>query len=377
MEDILQRIRNGELPPHAREALVRGMLPLEGELLLSAIFLICTDSPELTDDAQSTFAGLPDGLKIGFFSDRNLEPELSAFYLTGFEMAYDVMSAILLNPMTPGSAIARVAATLDSGLIDLAVNNQVKILEEPEIVDRLEKNPNLSINQKQKLEEYGRLLLKVQISPAEELENISLKEIERQAIEDAKEIVAAVGKETSASLSAQKKAARQQEKAAKEQAKEVEDKAFEEAADDHEVEGRKTKQKISVLEQIATMSVPQKVQAAIKGDREVRSTLIRESNKLVCCAVIKSPRITESEVEFYANLRNVQTDVLRLIAMNREWIKSYKICHNLVKNPRTPLTFSMKLLSRLNKTDLKQLHRDRGVPEALRKMAKRRMQGLN
>jgi uncharacterized UPF0160 family protein len=92
--------------------------------------------------------------------------------------------------------------------------------------------------------------------------------------------------------------------------------------------------------------------------------------------VIKSPRITESEVEFYAALRNVQTDVLRLIASNREWLKSYKVIHTLIKNPRTPLAYTTKMLPRLNKKDLRSLERDRNVPEALRKMAKRMTKGM-
>ena len=199
-------------------------------------------------------------------------------------------------------------------------------------------------------------MLKPPVSDAEELEHKSIEEIEKEAIEEAKEFVRTFGKEKDGKSSGPEnrpltaKAAKTEKK---DEAKEEESRSG------------------SVLEQLSNMTIPQKVQAAIKGDREVRSILVREANKLVCCAVIKSPRITEAEVEFYSNLRNVQTDVLRLIAQHREWTKNYKIISNLVRNPRTPLTFTMRLLPRLHKRDIRNLVRDRGVPEALRTMARK------
>ena len=347
MTDILQKIREGEIPDHARDAIIKGLLPLESEELITAIYIICSQAESYLHEARSTFDGMPDGIKKAYFEDRRLEEGISSFYLMHFQLPLEAKSAALLNPKTSGEAIAHSAPELEPQLIDLAVNNQVKILEFPGIVEALRQNSQLSINQKQKLDEYGRLLLKNKISPPEELEHLTTKEIEDAAIDETKAFVQAFGKEPGAmpktsAAAAQRAGGKQQ-----------------------------TQDRISVLEQIANMSVPQKVQAAIKGDREVRSTLVKDNNKMVCTAVIKSPRITESEVEFYANLRNVQTEVLRMIAMNREWLKSYKIVLNLVKNPRTPLAFTIKLLNRLNKKDLRNLVNDRGIPEALRTMARR------
>ena len=349
MEGILERIRAGELPDHAKGAIVQGLMPLDPEILIEASYWICRELPELLETARETFSNMPDGAKIGFFKNPELEPELIEFYLSGFPVSKEIKSAAILNPATPGTAIEAIAPDLEAELIDLAVNNQVKIQETPSIIQALEKNPQLSINQKQKLEEYGRLLLKPVVSPAEELAHKSLEEVEAEAIADAMAYVKVFGKE---------KERKKTPKAAK-------PKPAESEQDQEELKS------MSIIEGIANMTIPQKIQLAIKGDREARGILIRDANKLVSCAVIRSPRITESEAEFYSNLRNVQTDVLRLIATNREWIKSYKIAMNLIKNPRTPIAFTMKLLPRLNKKDLKFLQRDKGIPEALRTMARR------
>lgn len=379
MSEILERIRKRDLPEHAYEAIVKGIVPMEAEVLIQAIFLICKENSALLEPAKEAFGGMPDGVKKSFFEPRDRDPDILDFYLKSFEFPADAKSVMLLNPNTRSSTLLAIAPAVEANLLDLIVNNQVKIQDEPGIVDALRNNPGLSINQKQKLDEYERLLLGSQIEEAEVLEQKTIKEIEQEAIQSAKDYVKTFGKETGGPVrnaaappvTVPKKDGGSEVEA--EPASGKEKPTAPEPQSDASPDGER--ERLSVLEQIAVMSVPQKVQAAIKGDREVRSILIRDANKLVCSAVIKSPRITDAEVEFYANMRNVQTDVLRLIAMNREWTKNYGVVHNLVKNPRTPLTFSMKFLSRLNKRDLKMLQRDRGVPEVLRKMAKKKERG--
>jgi hypothetical protein len=357
VSEFLIRLHKGELPQHAQEALVKGILPVESEELITAIYLICTRQEQHLDQARDTFEGLPDGVKKTYFENRDLDAEILDFYLRHFSIPTEAKSAILLNPNTMGSSIEAAAADLESQLLDLAVNNQVKIQDEPGIVEALRLNPGLSITQKQKLDEYERLLLRSKIAPAEELEDRDTDEIIQEAIDDAREFVQTFGKESGPFKMASS----------------VVDSgpSAEPVSDDQQAEPTSPKQKLSVLEQLQSMSVPQKIQAAIKGDREVRGILIRDSNKQVCTAVVKSPRITDAEVEFYANLRNVQTDVLRLIAANREWTKSYKVIHNLIKNPRTPIAQTTRLIHRLNKRDIRNLQRDRGIPEALRTMARK------
>ena len=343
MEDMLERIRKGELPEHAQKAVVQGIMPLETEALISAIFFICSQNEGLVDEARQTFSGLPDGVKKSYFESPTLSEEILDFYLQHFPLPDLALSNALLNPNVAPATLRDIAATLKSSFLDLIVNNQVKIQEEPDIILELQKNPGLDINQKQKIADYERHLLREIISPAEELENKPIEEIIQEAIVETQDYVRVFGKEKDATPIAPKKETYKEE----------------------------AKGRVSVISQLESMSVPQKVQAAIKGDREVRSILIREANKMVCCAVIRSPRITDAEVEFYSNLRNVQTDVLRLIASNREWVKSYRVVHNLLKNPRTPISHAIRFLPRLNKRDLQNLTRDRGVSEAIRTMAKR------
>ena len=122
---------------------------------------------------------------------------------------------------------------------------------------------------------------------------------------------------------------------------------------------------------LSGLPVRQKVKLAFKGTREQRAQLIRDPNRIVSAAVLSSPKLTEAEVESFARLANVSEDVLRVIAANRTWVKSYGVVAGLVRNPKTPVAISMQLLARVNDRDMKMLTMDRNVPEALRLAARK------
>ena len=129
----------------------------------------------------------------------------------------------------------------------------------------------------------------------------------------------------------------------------------------------------SGTQELAAMTFPQRLKAAMKGTREQRSILIRDPNKLICASVLSSPKVSVPEVESFAKMQNVSEDVLRIIGHNRAWLKSYSVILALTKNPKTPLQLSMQLMNRLTSKDLAKLSVDRNVPEALRIQSRKRV----
>jgi hypothetical protein len=122
---------------------------------------------------------------------------------------------------------------------------------------------------------------------------------------------------------------------------------------------------------LANLPVGDKLKLAVKGTREHRAQLIRDSNKLVATAVLTSPKLTEAEVEAFVKMGNVSEDVLRIIGSNRTWVKNYGVILGLARNPKTPPAMSMLMLNRLSPKDVKMLAVDRNVPESLRLAARR------
>ena len=122
---------------------------------------------------------------------------------------------------------------------------------------------------------------------------------------------------------------------------------------------------------LANLPVIERMKLAMKGNREQRSQLIRDSNKMVAVAVLSSPKLTEAEIEHYARLANLSEDVLRVIATSRSWLKNYNIVAALTRNPKTPTALAMQFVQRLNDRDLKMLAFDRNVPEPVRLAARK------
>jgi hypothetical protein len=125
----------------------------------------------------------------------------------------------------------------------------------------------------------------------------------------------------------------------------------------------------TLLQQVSRMNVSQRVQFAMKGSGEARRALIRDSNKVVQRAVLQSPRLTDQEVEAYANMTSLTDEILRHIATNRVFRKNYSVVRNLMNNPKTPLDVTLHMLPMLNAVDLKKLTSNKNVPETLRTTA--------
>jgi hypothetical protein len=130
-----------------------------------------------------------------------------------------------------------------------------------------------------------------------------------------------------------------------------------------------TPERQTLVQKISRMTVAEKINAALMGSQEERTILVRDSNKIVARAVLQSPKLSDQEAENIATMKNVSEEVLRLVAMNRKFIKSYGVARNLINNPRTPIDTGLPLIHRLNDRDLKGLARNKNVADVIRGMA--------
>jgi len=140
------------------------------------------------------------------------------------------------------------------------------------------------------------------------------------------------------------------------------------AADDDEDD-----EPASVAQRLAKMGFSERLKAAVKGSREMRTILIRDPNRMIAVSVLSSPKVNDAEVEAFARMTSVSEDVLRAIAHNRAWMKNYGVILALARNSKTPVAVSLNLLMRLTDRDLTQLSVDRNIPEALRVAARKKV----
>jgi hypothetical protein len=129
--------------------------------------------------------------------------------------------------------------------------------------------------------------------------------------------------------------------------------------------------------QIANMTISQKIRRATLGTGAERMLLVRDTNRLVATAAATSPMLNESEAARIAASRSVIDDVLRIIAQNRDFTRNYQVKLNLVSNPRTPFTFSSRIIPQLRGNELRLLSRSKNVPGAVQTAARQQLQRKN
>lgn len=127
----------------------------------------------------------------------------------------------------------------------------------------------------------------------------------------------------------------------------------------------------SIAAQVARLSVPGKVELAVKGNREVRRILSRDASSMVARAVIGSPKLTEDDIISFAASSLTHEDVLRFIADSRQWTANRQVVSALVQNPRTPPPAAIRFLKSYQTSELRALAQNRSLSAAVRQEARR------
>ena len=304
-----------------------GLVPLPPEQLIP-IQVGLTGSPdaEISANARQALQGLEPSIGANFLSSQAGEAELRYF---AENVVHPVMvTAIIQRPTTPRPILATLAAKVPPDLQEVLVLRQDAIIDHPEILVQLEKNPQLSNYAKRRVWEYREHLLprdkvppKTEEEIAREAESVTEEEI-REAIE--------------------------------------------------EITGEPTREvdlhKLSDAD-IRQLPVPMRVKVARGASQQIRAVLIRDSNAQVALAVMNGNNLSDQEIEMIAASRNVCDEVLREIPKRREWIRKYTIVKSLVKNPRFDLATAIRFIPRLSVRDLREIAKDKNVADGVRSTA--------
>jgi hypothetical protein len=144
-----------------------------------------------------------------------------------------------------------------------------------------------------------------------------------------------------------------------------------ESPDSDEPVNEETEQFQSKYQMAMNMGVGEKIKAAMTGDKEWRTILIKDSNKLVSVAVVRNPRITDGEVLTIAKSAVQNEEIMRVICANKDWVKNAKIRRALVENAKTPLPAALRFVSTLSEKELSSLARNRNVSSVVASQARR------
>jgi hypothetical protein len=343
---FVDQFRRGGVPRELRLMAAQGALPLKPADFIELLHHLLKDADEeIRGTAGKTLTGLPADELKPLLKDRETPPDVLAWGLAARD-EQELREVVLQNTSLPDEAIEALVGTLPEGQAELVVINQVRLLRRTSLLEALEKNPNLNKDQRRRLMELR--------------ETFHIGEAEAKAAAPAPAAApaaAAVPGEPEEPLPPPEEVTFTSDAEA----------VVRYLADDE----RQQKEKVSAVQRLYRLNTADKVVTALKGNREERAILIRDPNRIVATAVLGSPRVTDAEIESFAGMKNVSDEILRQIGTHKEWTRSYGVVSSLVRNPRTPLSISLGMVSRLNPRDIKSLAVDRNVPEAIRKQAQK------
>ncbi len=388
---IVKSLIEGSAPAPARLAAARGLLPLpQSDLLEVLANLAKSDNPELAANANHTLGNQETNSLLNILELAETAPAILGYFGEKSDLPKEIYSAVINNPNTPDNAIINIARhTKDGELLELLTLNQQRLIRVPAIIDAILNNTFRTVEADRRASETKREFFEKERG-AQQIANELRARGQTAAAEfiETAEFAETLDEPSSLSFEDAMLIAKHIEVPDAEiddswLSLEYIEEFYEESPEEREAIVNKiigeikfeeedfSNERVSAISRILRMGMKDRVKLAMKGDREARNVLIRDPNRVVCQAVIQNPRITEQEVEKIAAMRTVPDDVLRQIAINRNWARNYSIMHTLARNPRTPMGNIISILSRLQLRDLIALTKNRNISDAVRKQSLR------
>ena len=385
---VVQSIISGKAPASARMAAARGMLPLpQVELLELLVHLRAEGDPAISSAAQATLDSQTANDLLSVAKSNEAAPAVLGYLASLTNIDRSVHEAVIAHKNVPEEAIELLSRTTsDSSLLDSIALNQQRLIHSPRIIDAILANPARSAEAERRVKETQReffekergarqiadeLRARGNTAAAEFFESAELSTVGGALSVDDAWLIARHIEVSDADIDDSWLAREFIEEMMVETAEQTATNVLAVINAERVEAGEVSPERISLIRRIMFMTVKDRVKLALKGDREARGILIRDSNKIVATAVIHNPRLTDHEVEGIATMRTVSDEVLRLVGMNRAWARSYPIIHNLARNPRTPLATAIQILPRIRSKDLKSISQNRNVSEGVRRQAYR------
>ena len=340
------------MPAGVMRSASRGALAVPpGEMIEILVFL--SGHPIFGEQARMTLAGFDEAGSSAALSDPNTSHEVLNYFLTPRNRRLKLLPHLFNNPSVSEETLAAIAETASRETTAMLLASD-RVMRSVTILRPLIGNPTLTPEEHQQISEK---LIALGVDVAEEFGTITDVAVLEWIKEHAAEL----------------------------QAEEREGKPFillggmDELGEDEETvitaealeagKGKGDDERLSTLQKLARMNVGERIKVAMLGNKEERAILIRDGSRLVSSAVLASPKVSEQEIETFANMKNVRENVLRDIGRSHKFLKSYAVIRNLCGNPRTPLDVSLGLMKNLLAPDLRGLSMNKNVPETLRKMA--------
>lgn len=354
-----QKMANAAAPPKLREMAARGIAPglKPGEVVTLLVLLSSREDDPARETAEKTLAALPEPLLQGALGSE-LPPLVIDRLARLYKDRLPVVEKLCAMPGMAEETLEELAQSGGEEVTELIAVNEDRLLRCPRVIEKL------YLNKRTRMSTADRLI-DLAVRNGVELTGIPAFREASIAIKD--ELIAEPSPEPTPDDVLFQETQELSETLAAEQAEDTH-------VEDEEGTERLKEQFVPLYKRLADMTISQRIRRAMLGSREERMLLVRDTNRLVASAAVRSPQMQEEEVILISRNRNMSDEVLRVIATTPEWLKSYSVKRNLVENPRTPVLIATRLIQHLRESDLRNIAKSKNVTTPVKDAARRHLE---
>ncbi len=354
-------------PPAMKTLAARGIAPLRPAELLTAVYQLSFDAEGAVRTASASApTSIPDKILAPALAERLPAQVLHYFAERLGPDRTEVLEPVLYNQGTADQTFILLASRLRERELEVMFANEARILRCPAILEALYFNTQSRMSSLNRaIELCARNGVRIEGIPC-------FDEVAKSIAQD----VAATDPAVDTGFAALLATAESAPPLELDDLLEKEEKDSPPGAAKAKTEGGDgdDKKRKSPIIDFTRLKLYEKIRLATLGNAYCRKNLLRDPNRMVALAAIRSPRITDSEIVNAAGNRSVCEDVIRYIAAQRDLTQTYQVKLNLVQNPKCPLALSLRFLPFLQADDLKLVSKSKNVPGALSAGARRLVQ---
>ncbi len=333
---IVKKIAEGGIKEDLLDLLIAKQLPFtEEEYLESLIFVLKIES--VKSKALEMLKQISESTKVSYVEKSNANFRVAYYILLEALNSKNskIISRIIKNQVFPVEFLLKIAESGDSTILEALLDNQIKLIAYPQVMEAMEKNKDISNFIRGKITEIREFYINKQ-----EVQEIQASEV----MDDVKELLS---------------------KPSSEETSDTEN-LSQENLDDMSAIEQKT---LTTLQEINNMSISERIKLALTGSKTHRMILLKDSNKMVSLSVVESPKLTTDEVLLIARNRSLPSEIVAKVSKNREWVKNYAVIIELAQNPKTPIKEALSFLTKLHIQDLKLLSKNKNINSVVRQVA--------
>jgi c-di-GMP-binding flagellar brake protein YcgR len=328
---IVQRIVDNEATEDLLKMLVsKELLLTEEEYLEGLVYALKIE--RFKARAYGGLESIPISIKESYVEKKEANHRVAYYILQEAinNANLKIIGAVINHLYLPVEFLLEIANKGTARMLRMMLENEIKLIIDPEIVKAMEENPNATPSIKEKIQNLKESYL-------------NEKETELTSEDEVMEGVTGL----------------------------IDVADVEEAGITGFLEGDKIKEKtLTTLQKINRLSFQERIKLAFTGTKSERMILTRDRNKFIALALIESPKITEDEVLIIARNKNAPKEVLTKICDNKNWIRNYTIMLSLLKNPKIPIIKAPGFIKKLNQRDLFKLTTDKNIHPVVRNLAR-------